>query len=257
MIRFLENPSREKLSELVDFCADGLLGVKAIGPLLSYGTGYSFVQSFEQRDEDENLTAFLSVSYGDLVIYTADPMDSALRTELLDFLKVISWQTLTGDAKFFQETPTGMQMEFPKGSDCIAVPSKEPLRFVENTEFRAYYDLLAENNPGYFPAPYPDWLVDFSHRVRHGTARSLLLEADGKFVSTAGALSITEPAVFIGAISTNPDCRGRHFAHTGVKFFADAYPERRIYLMCMPEKQRFYEKAGMQKVGEFTVIHRG
>lgn len=184
MIRFLENPSREKLSELVDFCADGLLGVKAIGPLLSYGTGYSFVQSFEQRDEDENLTAFLSVSYGDLVIYTADPMDSALRTELLDFLKVISWQTLTGDAKFFQETPTGMQMEFPKGSDCIAVPSKEPLRFVENTEFRAYYDLLAENNPGYFPAPYPDWLVDFSHRVRHGTARSLLLEADGKFVST-------------------------------------------------------------------------
>lgn len=256
MIRLLETLSAAHKLELVSFCAQGLLGVKAIGPLLSYGTQYNFVQCWEQRNSGGKLLSFLSSSYGDLVVYSSADLPEEALEELREFISVISWNTLTAVPELTGEAPTGCQMKLERGRDCTAVPTADPVTVVENDQFRAFYDLLAVNNPGYFPADYPDWLVDFSHRVRHKTAYSILLEHNGHPVSTAAALSVTEPAVFLGAISTNPDCRGRHYAHTCVKYLSDRYADRTVYLMCMPEKQAFYEKAGMKKVGEFSVNRR-
>lgn len=254
MIRLLEKFDTDQREELVSFCARGLLGVKAIGPLLSYGTEYRFVQSWEQRDEDGHLLSFLSSFYGDLVVYSKDSLPDSALEELKEFLKVISWNTLTAVPELTGQPRTGCLMKYEKGADCTAIPTTEPVEIVQNQDFKALYDLLAVNNPGYFPADYPDWLVDFSHRVRHGTASSILLKQGDKYVSTAAALVITEPAVFLGAISTNPDCRGKHFAHTCIRYYAETYADRTVYLMCMPEKQAFYEKAGMKKTGEFSVV---
>lgn len=254
MIRLLEKFDTDQREELVSFCARGLLGVKAIGPLLSYGTEYRFVQSWEQRDEDGHLLSFLSSFYGDLVVYSKDSLPDSALEELKEFLNVISWNTLTAVPELTGQPRTGCLMKYEKGADCTAIPTTAPVAIVQNQDFKALYDLLAVNNPGYFPADYPDWLVDFSHRVRHGTASSILLKQGDKYVSTAAALVITEPAVFLGAISTNPDCRGKHFAHTCIQYYAETYADRTVYLMCMPEKQAFYEKAGMKKTGEFSVV---
>lgn len=256
MIRLLESLSEAHRDELVTFCSAGLLGVKAIGPLLSYGTDYDFVRSWEQRDNSGTLLSFLSSFYGDLVVYSSADLSEEAVSELREFLQVISWNTLTAVPELTGTPRTGCLMKLDQGRECCAVPTTEPVQVRENCELRTFYDLLARNNPGYFPADYPDWLVDFSHRIRHGTAFSVLLEHDGRFVSTAAALSVTGPAVFLGAVSTNPECRGKHYANTCIQYLADRYADRTVYLMCMPEKQTFYEKTGMKKAGEFSVVQR-
>lgn len=69
MIRFLERMTPELRDELQAFCAGSVFGVKALGPVLSYGLGYNFVTAWEQRDEAGHLTAFLSKYYGTVTVH--------------------------------------------------------------------------------------------------------------------------------------------------------------------------------------------
>ena len=69
MIRFLESVTEEQRTELTAFCDGSVFGIKAIGPVLSYGLGYDFVSAWEQRDEAGVLTAFLSKYYGTVTVH--------------------------------------------------------------------------------------------------------------------------------------------------------------------------------------------
>ncbi len=71
MIRYLERMTPELGDELQAFCAGSVFGVKALGPVLSYGLGYEFVSAWEQRDEAGHLTAFLSKYYGTVTVHVS------------------------------------------------------------------------------------------------------------------------------------------------------------------------------------------
>ena len=63
-----------------------------------------------------------------------------------------------------------------------------------------------------------------------------------------------DQAVFLGAIATLPEARGHHYASTCIRALCDAYPDRRAYLMCRPDKQAFYERLGLQKTDEYLEV---
>ena len=252
MVTLIENPTPELLLELQQFCSASCLGVKAIGPLLSYGTSYSFVSAWEQKNEAGERTAFLSKDYGTVVAYLASNASEDDLEELKAFLSVIGYSVLISSPEVTETEPAGFLMKLEQGKDCIAQGTKEPVTFVADEHLKEFYGLLAQNNPGYFAEDFDAWLVDFSHRIRHGTASSLLLQVGTDFCSSAAALSITEPAVFLGAISTNINCRGKHYAYSVLSHLAQQYSHKTVYLMCKPEKQAFYEKAGMHTVGTYA-----
>ena len=254
MIRLLETPDAPTLQSLRQFCAGDCLGVRAIGPLLAYGTKYPFVSAWEQVDDAGHRTAFLTRSYGDITVSITEGYPEESLTELQEFLQVIGWSSLTADPVVTGKPRTGYRMKLKTGADCTAKGTSEPVSFVENEDLALFYRLLAQNNPGYFPAPFDEWLVDFSHRIRHGTAQSLILQADGKPAATAAALSMTEEAVFLGAISTNPECRGRHLAQTCILQLTARFADRPVHLMCLPDKRPFYEHMGMRCAGEFSTV---
>lgn len=252
MITLLEQPTKQQMQEIAHFCAVSCLGVKAIGPLLSYGTDYPFATSWVQQNELGHLTAFCSKFYGTVTAYLAETARAADREELLSFLQMIGYQTLISTPDVTGTKETGCLMKLEKGEDCIAKESAEAVSFLENENLAEFYTLLQKNNPGYLGQDYEAWLVDFSHRIRHQTARSVLLMANQSACATAAALVVTEPAVFLGAISTNADCRGKHFASSNIRHLCNAYADKTIYLMCKPEKQCFYEKLGMIRVGTYA-----
>ncbi len=99
-------------------------------------------------------------------------------------------------------------MSLPKGAACIA-KTAEPgsYELVWDGEYRQFYDVLTNANPGYVAEDYGAFLTDFSHRVRHGTASLVLLNAEEGPASTAAALVIT-PRTTCSSAPSRP-CRKR------------------------------------------------
>lgn len=252
MIQLIERLDETEKRELVSFCGTSLLGVKAIGPLLSYGTEYPFVSAWKQVDEEGTLIGFLSKFYGTVVAFLKEGVSSEALLELKEFLSVVGYGYLISTPSVTGTEPCFLQMKLDKGKDCIATKTKDQVSYVETEDLTELYRLLAQNNPGYLAEDLSAWLVDFSHRTRHGTAHSVLLQVDGTYCATAAALSITEPAVFLGAVSTNSNCRGKHYASSCIRFLTEKYKDQTIYLSCRPEKQAFYEKLGFSMVGSYA-----
>lgn len=254
MIRYLETMTPEQRAELQAFCEDSVFGVKALGPVLSYGLGYDFVSAWEQRDEAGQLTAFLSKYYGTVTVHMAPFGDVP---ELVAFLRAIGFGALVGPAEVlseeYPEGETGCVMSLSEGKRCIA-KTAEDAELVWDDAFRAFYEVLTGANPGYVVEEYGDFLTDFSHRVRHGTAHSVLLKANGVPVSTAAALVVTENTVFLGAIATLPEARGQHYAGTCIRALCDRFPDHRVFLMCRPEKQAFYEHLDFSKTDDYLEV---
>ena len=86
MIKYLESVTPEQMAELKSFCEGSVFGIKALGPVLSYGLSYDFVSAWTQRDEAGHLTAFLSKYYGTVTVHVSPLGDVP---ELLAFLRAI------------------------------------------------------------------------------------------------------------------------------------------------------------------------
>ncbi len=256
MIRYLTADDTAFLPEYSAFCEDDVFGLKAMGPVLSYGLSYDFVSAWEQRDAAGELTAFLSKYEGAVCVHATDAAD---REELLSFLRMIGFAALAGPADLLsgwvREGTAGSVMELDRGSDYRGEPSTAPCLDVRwDTDYPVFYELLHVCNPGYLSDDYPAFLTDLSHRVRHGTAHTVMLYENGHAVSAAAALVETGTSVLLGAVATRPKVRGNHYASTVLKELCDRYADRRIFLMCRPEKVPFYERLGMRETDHFLEI---
>ncbi len=256
MIRYLECMTPEAGDELRAFCADSVFGVKALGPVLSYGLGYDFVSAWEQRDEEGHMTAFLSKYYGTVTVHVSPSGDVP---ELLAFLRAIGFGALVGPAAVLAECrlqgETGCVMSLPKGSACIAATAEpDAFTLARDAEFRDFYEVLTRADPGAVTEDYGAFLTDFSHRVRHGTAHSVLLSENGTAVSTAAALVSMEESVLLGAVATVPEARGKRYAATCIRALCDSFPEQRIFLMCRPDMRAYYEHLGFEKIGDYLEV---
>ena len=245
MIRLIENTTKEELEKLTAVAETDCLGVRALGPLLAYGTGYDFLDAWVQ--ETDEITALITRFYGAVTVCASENAD---REEIEEFLAVLgSSECMTNYEKGRKNV-----MRLEKGGDCIALPVTN-CNCIENSNYKAFYGIISECHDDYDAARFEDWYVDMSHRVRHGTADIFLLACGdtaetNTFVSAAAALSVTPHCVFLSAISTLPQYRGKHFAHTLIKFICDKYADKTIYLLCDDDKVPFYEKAGFFKESE-------
>ena len=163
MIKYLESVTPEQMAELKSFCEGSVFGIKALGPVLSYGLSYDFVSAWTQRDEAGHLTAFLSKYYGTITVHVSPLGDVP---ELLAFLRAIGFGALVGPAavlaEAYPEGETGCVMSLSAGSACIAKGAEGELGW--DDDFRHFYDVLTASNPGYVVEDYGDFLTDFSYR---------------------------------------------------------------------------------------------
>lgn len=272
MIRLIETASKELLEELQTFCGSSVFGVKAFGPLLTYGSKYDFVMAWEQCREDGTRTAFLTKYYGSVTVCTVDDCTtSSLRlfedekTELVEFLQVIGFAGLVGNPDLLRPLTVitdgmkeqyGAVMSFEKGSQCaLEVPTlTENMEYLVGGALDEFYDALTNNFPGYVAEDFGDWAVDFAYRLRYRTACSVLLVEDNVPKATAAALAVLNQSLLMGAISSSEDRRGKHYASGCIQTLCERYPEHKIYLLCKPDKVPYYEHLGMVKETTFLEL---
>lgn len=245
MIRFIEELNRDKLNEVINFAEADCLGVRTLGPLLAYGTKYDFLKLWLQENSNGKVTAVITKFYG-AVTAVADA--NADTSEIDEFLDVIGY---TGLALNYKDGDRYV-MKLEKGYDCCAL-FNNTCNLIVNSNFRDFYDIITECHDDYSSDNYDEWLVDISHRVRHETASTFMLETDGKPVSTVAVLSVTPNCVFISAVSTLPEERGKHYAHSLIKAVCEHYGDRTIYLFCVEGKVPFYEKVGFINSGKIFI----
>lgn len=260
MIKHIETLTAAEQSEICSFCLTSCIGLKAVAPLISYGTQYDFAKVWVQRgcddadagdSADAPITAFISKFYGDAVLFAAPTADTE---ELQMFMRAIGYADLVSSVPLYGAQCSGYIMRLDADKPCIAKVTEDITTIIENDNLKGFYELLCKNYPDNVFSRYDEWLVDLSHRVRHGTTQTAILECGGIPVATAAALVITDEAVLLGAISVNGDCRGKHYAHTLVRHYADRFEDRTVYIMCKPDKVGLYEKAGFENVDKFYRI---
>ncbi len=244
--------------DIKNFCECGAVGMKAIGPILSYGVGFDFSRLWIQTVKCEScykLTAVITDFYGNLAVFASEDAD---REELIEFKHVIKSSGFISNVPI-ESKPCGAVMRLLPGENCIAEPSKYEHSVVSSTEegrfdrqtFKEYHDLLMKRNKTAVQSDFNEFYVDVSHRMRHKTAEYVLLQAGDIYVSTAAALVISDKCVFMGAIATREEYTGKGYAKTLIKYICEKYQDKTIYLMCKYDKVAFYENVGLTKIGEF------
>ena len=244
MIKFIENLSCDELDSIIAFAETSCLGTRALGPLLAYGTKYDFLNLWVQGEE--SLTAIITKFYGAVTVCTSKEADI---TEIKEFLEVIGYSGLSvdyGDGNKYV-------MKLERGLDCV-VKNVNNCNLIVNSNYYEFYDIISRCHENYNLDDFENWFVDISHRVRHKTASTFMLEVDGKFVSTVAVLSITPNSIFLSAVSTLPEERGNRYAHSLIKSVCDKYPDRTVFLFCAEDKVPFYEKAGFINMSKIFVI---
>ena len=112
------------------------------------------------------------------------------------------------------------------------------------------YDILVRCGLG--ANKHNDWMADLALRWRRGTAQSWMLNA----ASTGSAVAVTPGHVFIGALGTLPEHRGRGLAGRLISYICEQYPGREIWLSCREELQGFYESIGFERMGDMITLKK-
>lgn len=104
-----------------------------------------------------------------------------------------------------------------------------------------------------FDIPYEPWLLDTSHRIRHGVSELYLLGG----VSTCTVLYDIKGLVFITQVATTPEARGHGAARRLLRDVAGRYRQdgKIVRLVCRESMRGFYGKCGFERVGEVCQIY--
>lgn len=103
-----------------------------------------------------------------------------------------------------------------------------------------------------FDIPYEPWLLDTSHRVRHGVSELYLLDS----ASSCTVLYDLGGTAFITQVATLPSERGKGTARRLLHDVAGRYKQngRRVQLVCRESLREFYEKCGFIRAGTVCQI---
>lgn len=241
MIRLVDEKS---LGDLQTFCLQKEIDACRIACLLeSYGLGYDFVRFWLQYDLAEKPTAAI-VNYEGSV--TAALTDDCNRQELREFLRVIGWSTLSSRAELLpgQEKP-GILMRLTTPAAAPDLPAETVVS--DHPSLRDVYELLNSCRDELSVPPYESFLLDLSHKLRHGTARCCTLEYHKQTVACAMTVALSPTCAVIGAVAVDKNYRRRGFGRCCVQTLCSRLGERTVLLLREPHKNRaFYEALGFR-----------
>ncbi len=104
------------------------------------------------------------------------------------------------DKKVVQKPIMRLQSTMPASEIPLVQPSP-----------REMYPLLSAVFGDTMP-PFETWYVDVSHKIRHGLCQTIGVEVEGKLVSCAMTVALTDTTAVIGAVATQETHRKRGFA---------------------------------------------
>ena len=207
----------------------------------SYGLSYDFARFWVQYDTNGQATAAI-VRYYDAV--TAALTDNSDREELTGFLQVIGFGSLSAPEPLLPgQEEAGVLMRLVRPADAPEL--SDDLVLNDQPSLNGVYRLLESCRDELNVPPYESFLLDMSHKLRHGTALCITLEKDGVPIACAMTVAQSETCAVIGGVAVHRQFRRRGYGTACVTELCRRLSGRSVLLVREPHRNRaFYEKRG-------------
>jgi len=242
MIKFLENQSKADFDGLPNDAA--LVKIKAL--MGAYGCKYSFLSFWFQKSETDKTTAAICRFESSVIICVSSDADCE---EILQFIKMIS----CGEVFCKKNLCTRINLEVKYDCDELRFAGDSNVQQIANVVgFKEVYEILKSGSDGQIELPpYDDWYVDFSHRLRHGSARICCVSG----CSVAITAYETENEAIISGVATKPQYRGLGHAKMAISGICNMLQRdgKVPIVLAVGSMVDYYKKLGFKKTGEFAV----
>lgn len=230
-------------------CGHDPAGLRAQGLFLSYGLKYPFCEYWIQSDARGACAGITRLDGSVTVCGTPSDGD-----ELSAFLQAVGYSDIfaMGEAGALLHAPihsTGVTMRLSH-----SLFGKAELNFHPRLE--DVYTVLAGAGEGIALGEHDAWYADASHRIRHGTAKAVTLEHEGKTAACAMVLAQDDAAALLGGVAVLPEYRRKGLGHKTVAGLCTALQKehKKVVLCCNSGIAGFYEKLGFTVDGEWVLL---
>lgn len=218
----------------------------------SYGTGYDFVRFWIQTDGSGRTVSAVSKYYSDVTVQLSEDSDI---DELREFLECTGFSSVLSEREIVccGEVRQGTVMKLRDRSKCL----DRRRRNIESDcypELRDVHELLVRCSGRGFEVPkYEDFLLDMSHKIRHGTGECIALRQGGRIVSCALTVAQSVSCVVVGAVASDPDFRGQGFGSACAAELCSHF-EQTVFIMREKDMHEdFYGNLGFENSGVFYI----
>ncbi len=247
MIKVVEN----EYDKLKKICSHDVFGTRIEAYYDTYDKKFDFLKIWIQLDENGNPLAAVSLMDNDMTVTCRDNADF---DELEIFIKMTDFASLQCGRDILKrlnikESLWGYVVSY----DEIMPVKNDNIDF--SVDYKEMYSLISSVKL-LGVGEYLPWLSDITYRVNHGTAVTASVTENGTLSACAAALFITDKSALLGAVATNPQCRGRGLGGSLVKILGNKMLEsgRRVELLCKNDSiVEFYKSAGFRISGEWAI----
>lgn len=242
MIRYVSPQDKAVAVHLEKLCT-GVCGCRILCLLQSYGQYDNLADLWLQYSDGGEITAAIIRYSGDL---TAAVSAGADLPELREFIAALGAVSVQSEVSLAEDDTQAVIM----GPTEI----RAPVSAITVEHFpspKAVYALLEQCRGEDFPVPaYEDFLLDYSHRMRHGTALCCTVMRGETAVAFAMTTALSDREAVIGSVCTAPAFRRQGIGTACVAALIDALNGRKVFIVRHPERnEAFYRRLGFENVG--------
>ncbi len=251
MISYVDNNNLSMLEEFLSG-QNNIYSCRISCLLKSYGLGYDFAGFHIQTDEAGNVTAAFGKYYSDMTVCLTESSDI---DELSEFLSVCGFSSLLCGAvlPIGGSFDSGMIMELKKPVPQKALP--DGMRFDTAPPLRDVWTLLKSCEGRDFEVPeYEDFLIDMSHKLRHGTARCIAVQSGQEITASSMTVSESDDCAIIGAVASQKAHRRIGIGSACVTRLCSELRNRTVFIMRDENKnESFYNSLGFENRERFYI----
>ena len=238
----------ENKADFLSLCSDiSIMACRISYIYESYGA-YDSLARFHIHYGEKGQPAAIISQYGGIVsIYCREQWCS---DEIEGFLRMTGCSFAECNSPVLCSSASGVIMRLRKK------PEITDERFIYNMtqpDYRSIYKLLSSCSGEGFEVPsFEDYLVEFSHRFRHGTARFCCVEKDGKILSFAMTGAMSKNCTLIGSVCTEENSRRSHIGSACLSKLISSLDSREIFIIrAKKETEAFYKSLGFENDGNY------
>ncbi len=267
MIYFVDH---ERSNDLKVFVRQRNIYACRIACLLeSYGTEHDFARFWLQYNDMGEVVSAVASYYADASVLLTDKSDLQELAELIEMMGCASVLSRVPLFKEKGEADSGIVMSLCEDriSDKLSYKSTAPeMKIIHEPDISMVYRLLKGCSGEGFEVPaYEDFLLDMSHKTRHGTALCTALMYEGKLISAAMTVAQSKECAVIGAAATDKAYRGHGCGSICVRELCTRLTEmyrspghtdmkNRIFIMRSRDRnESFYNKLGFVNIESFSL----
>lgn len=215
----------------------------------SYSEYEGIVDFWVQYNENGTASSVISKYSSAVTAFCTDGADTG---ELENFVNAVGFSSFECNLPVLSDRPSGVIMKLDRN-----LYSAENIEQVSiNTsvpDYKSIYRLLDSCRSESFTVPsYEDFLIEFSHRLRHGTSQFCCIEKDGIPLAFAMTAAISANTALIGSVCTAKNARCHGFGGACVCRLIEMSGEREIYIIrAENENESFYSNLGFKNAGDY------